>query len=279
MGFESGIRIGEEVSNHDIVTKFRCGNMGGMRRSKETGTLVIISDDTKKLYHDTWIDGTLHYTGMGKIGDQTLVGNQNGTLYNSKTNGVEVHLFEVMRKAVYVYRGVVALAGKPYQTQQVDNNGQMRKVWIFPVKPIDATIRVIENPVEKDVIKLSNRELARRFEINKGTKLTKRSEVTIYYRDPYLKAMVKRLADGKCQWCGEKAPFLDKNNEPYLEEHHVKQLADGGKDVIENVVAICPNCHRKAHILHEQENILVLEKIAEQNKNKLKRMLAYDGKR
>lgn len=49
--------------------------------------------------------------------------------------------------------------------------------------------------------------------------------------------------------CGEKAPFYDRNNEPYLEEHHVKQLAKGGSDTMDNVVAICPNCHRRVHVL------------------------------
>ena len=75
--------------------------MGGMRRSKRTNTLVIISDDTKDLYRDVWRDGILHYTGMGKVGDQVLEGNQNRTLYYSEDNGVEIHLFEVFDKGVY----------------------------------------------------------------------------------------------------------------------------------------------------------------------------------
>jgi 5-methylcytosine-specific restriction endonuclease McrA len=29
--------------------------------------------------------------------------------------------------------------------------------------------------------------------------------------------------------------------------HHVKQLAHGGEDTVENAIAVCPNCHRKAH--------------------------------
>ena len=105
MVFDPGISIGAELTNEEMRTLFRCGNMGGMRRSKQTGTLVIISDDTKGLYRDVWKNGVLHYTGMGKVGDQVLEGNQNGTLFYSDTNGVEVHLFEVLEKAVYTYRG------------------------------------------------------------------------------------------------------------------------------------------------------------------------------
>lgn len=61
----SDLKIGDIVTNKDICEAFHCGNMGGMRRSKATGTLVIISDHTK-MYDDKWYGDELHYTGMGK---------------------------------------------------------------------------------------------------------------------------------------------------------------------------------------------------------------------
>ena len=42
--FDPNLRIGRILKNDDIVELFRCGNMGGMRRSKTTNTLVLISD-------------------------------------------------------------------------------------------------------------------------------------------------------------------------------------------------------------------------------------------
>ena len=42
--FNPGLKIGQIVKNADIVEIFKCGNMGGMRRSRTTNTLVIISD-------------------------------------------------------------------------------------------------------------------------------------------------------------------------------------------------------------------------------------------
>jgi 5-methylcytosine-specific restriction protein A len=39
--------------------------------------------------------------------------------------------------------------------------------------------------------------------------------------------------------------FTDKT--PYLEVHHKVQLAAGGEDVVENAIALCPNCHRREH--------------------------------
>ena len=80
MAFNPGLSIGQILKNADIVEKFKCGNMGGMRRSKTTDTLVIVSDYTKGIYHDKWIGGVLHYTGMGKNGDQDINWAQNATL-------------------------------------------------------------------------------------------------------------------------------------------------------------------------------------------------------
>lgn len=42
---------------------------------------------------------------------------------------------------------------------------------------------------------------------------------------------------------------MNKQGEPYLETHHIVWLARGGEDSIENTVALCPNCHKKMHVL------------------------------
>ncbi|WP_428946851.1 HNH endonuclease [Acidithiobacillus ferrooxidans] len=73
-------------------------------------------------------------------------------------------------------------------------------------------------------------------------------EVVAYERNPDVVAEVLTRADGKCEACKKPAPFLRRSNgKPYLEVHHVMQLADGGDDTVENAIAVCPNCHRKAH--------------------------------
>ncbi len=277
MEFNPGINIGDHLTNNELCQLFKCGNMGGMRRSKKTGTLVIISDHTKNFYHDEWKDGVLHYTGMGKNGDQVLVGNQNGTLYHSDTNGVNVHLFEVLEKSVYTYKGIVKLAAQPYQAAQETFDGEMRSVWIFPVKPVlDIEEWAIE-VMEKEAVTLSNTELYKRVKAVKCESRKPRTvETKVYDRDPYLKELVKRIAEGKCQYCGETAPFIDKNGEPYLEEHHVTWLARGGSDTIDNVVAVCPNCHTKAHVLDDDITKITLEEVAKQNVKRLKRLLAYE---
>ena len=68
----------------------------------------------------------------------------------------------------------------------------------------------------------------------------------------------KVKANGICQLCETPAPFKDNNNDPFLEAHHIIWLSKGGLDTIENTVALCPNCHRKMHIINERQDILFL---------------------
>lgn len=71
----------------------------------------------------------------------------------------------------------------------------------------------------------------------------------------------KRRASGRCQLCGSLAPFIDQYGNPYLESHHVIWLADGGSDSVDNVVALCPNCHRKMHSLNLEEDVQTLLRV------------------
>lgn len=68
-----------------------------------------------------------------------------------------------------------------------------------------------------------------------------------YYRSTPVKEYAKARADGRCECCGEPAPFDDKESEPYLEVHHVDELGEGGTDRPDRVVAVCPNCHMCIH--------------------------------
>ena len=158
MAFNPGLNIGQILKNADIIEKFKCGNMGGMRRSKTTNTLVIVSDYTKGLYNDKWIGGVLHYTGMGKNGDQDINFAQNATLAASGYNGVDVHLFEVIDEGEYIYCGRIELVDKPYTDIQPGEDGVPRKVWMFPIRPVpDNDVKKPPMFVFKDMDDFNNR--------------------------------------------------------------------------------------------------------------------------
>lgn len=60
-------------------------------------------------------------------------------------------------------------------------------------------------------------------------------------------AYVLRRARGHCEGCKTRAPFLKPGRTPYLEPHHTARLADDGPDHPATIIALCPNCHRRAH--------------------------------
>ena len=269
MSYLPSFSINSVVRNSDIVKEFKCGNMGGMRRSRQTNTLVIISDYTKGLYEDKWHGDILHYTGMGKSGDQDLSFMQNKTLYESKSNGIDVHLFEVLQAGQYIYKGTVDLCEEPYQEIQDGEDGKSRKVWMFPVKLRSGEILIDENILQehedrkiRQARKMSTAELENRAKNNQGENVSVRNvKSTSYIRDPYVSEYAKRIAEGKCRLCGGNAPFSDREGKPYLETHHIDWLSKGGADTIENTVALCPNCHRKMHIINSEKDVQKLKGI------------------
>lgn len=68
-----------------------------------------------------------------------------------------------------------------------------------------------------------------------------------FARSPAVVAEVLRIAAGRCELCECAAPFLRADGSPYLEVHHVRTLAEGGADTVDNAVALCPTCHRLLH--------------------------------
>lgn len=77
--------------------------------------------------------------------------------------------------------------------------------------------------------------------------------------DPRVRVSVMRRASGKCELCGRAAPFLTREGQPYLEIHYIVPLTLGGKDVLANAVALCPNCHRKIEVVPTSQDLQKLQ--------------------
>jgi len=119
---------------------------------------------------------------------------------------------------------------------------------------IEGIIAELENIEPSHMASFESHIQVAREHIKKGKQPTgnpkpqkKRVESTDFVRDPAVIAWVLENANGICEGCGKKAPFMRPDGTPYLEVHHVWRLADGGPDVIENAVALCPDCHREMH--------------------------------
>ena len=91
-----------------------------------------------------------------------------------------------------------------------------------------------------------------------GIKIPKKKNVSAeqIIRDPEVHAWILYNSKWICECCNKPSPFFKIDGKGYLEVHHLKRLADGGSDTIENAIAVCPNCHRELHYGENRNKIL-----------------------
>ncbi len=134
----------------------------------------------------------------------------------------------------------------------------IRKVWLFKKLATNQTID------SKRAALLADLQNTGRRTDPPGRKTT---TVPTYERDRRVTELAKMMAKGKCRLCRKRGPFQDRVLElPFLAAHHVKRLSAGGRDSIDNTVALCPNCHRKMHLADKddvKDDVVVLRRIGE----------------
>lgn len=120
----------------------------------------------------------------------------------------------------------------------------------------------LQEQTKKDAQSLSDVDLFEKAKQRSSLKPKEHATTTsTYVRDQYVAEASKRRANGICQLCEKPAPFKDKNGKPYLESHHIIWLSIGGSDTLENTVALCPNCHKKMHIVNDQNDVIKLQEL------------------
>jgi 5-methylcytosine-specific restriction enzyme A len=256
---EVPVRAGDIIDNETLRAIFRCSSSGTMRRSPGRNSLVLISDHTWPGCDDKWIAKTFHFTGIGLNGEPGLSFNQNKTLCESNENGTSLFLFEVFEPEHYTYTGEVELADNPYLSRQTDSEKKIRDVTVFPLKIRGNGHPLIPKEAEPETKEVIGPKKAQTLppgqplfpaEYSPGEGGSRGVASQVFDSDEIVAEYAKRRADGICQLCNRPAPFKDRNGEPFLEIHHIVPLAQGGSDIIGNVVALCPNCHRKMHELN-----------------------------
>ncbi len=116
-----------------------------------------------------------------------------------------------------------------------------------------------EEHFRQETERLSVEELTNKIQSLDRSATYKQGTTKYYQRRAIVAEYAKRRANGMCQLCQENAPFVNSRRKPYLEAHHIVWLSRGGDDIPENTAALCPNCHRKMHILNltpDRETIL-----------------------
>ncbi|MDP3397077.1 MAG: HNH endonuclease [Methanoregula sp.] len=254
--FHVPLKPGDTIDNETLRAIFHCSPEGTMRHSPKTGSLVLVSDHTRLPYEDAWVNNFFHYTGRGLGGKEGIALPENKMLVDAKTHGVRLCLFEVFETGHYVYMGEVEPSDKPFLSRQTDIEKMIREVYIFPLKLVGHK----RPPLHHRDLEETKKELARRKADTsaspgttapyslKGRRMLGET-LPVLKREPLVPAPAQRETRGICQLCNQPAPFSTVHGEPYLETHHIRWLSRGGEDVIENTVFLCPNCHRKMHVL------------------------------
>lgn len=104
-------------------------------------------------------------------------------------------------------------------------------------------------------LEAANIDELRRVALLKAQPSSTKSQQKVIHRARSLavKLYVLRRANGRCEGCKTLAPFQRADRTPYLEPHHTTRLADDGPDHPAHVIALCPNCHRRAHHAKDAE--------------------------
>ncbi|OPX61938.1 MULTISPECIES: HNH endonuclease signature motif containing protein [unclassified Methanoregula] len=270
--FEVPYSPGDTVDNDTLRTAFRCGPQGAIRRSHGINSLVLVSDHTSSSNEDKWIGKVFHFTGPGSGNERGLSSPLNKTLAGSPESGIRLFLFEVFEDAKYVFIGEAELADSPYRSRQADGGKNPHDVYVFPLKlkgggrpPVtrkDLSKEITGSAQKKGKpLPLPELEFQARYAVKTGGRREVVSEV--FEPDRIVSEYARRRANGTCQLCNQNAPFVTADGEPYLEIHHIIPLIDGGEDVIGNVVALCPNCHRKMHLLNLPPDVALLKRRTE----------------
>lgn len=116
----------------------------------------------------------------------------------------------------------------------------------------ESTSDVVE--LSKRVGALLNGEIHKPYGALKPNKISIQSKV--YARSPAVVAYILQESKGSCEACFQSAPFISDAGKPFLEVHHIVPLSDGGPDIPENCVALCPNCHRAMHYALNRKELM-----------------------
>ncbi|WP_433581272.1 NUDIX domain-containing protein [Paenibacillus amylolyticus] len=181
----------------------------------------------------------------------------NRSIINSPKYKTPIYVFEKVNTKCTL-KGI-------YQYVKDEHDPSIDSRWfiLHKVSSFETDKIVTQNEYEHEVSKqvdISKRRIKeeRRSRLQNAAKAPDTVTVTSkqFVRNGDVIVEVLERAKGVCEQCKKPAPFLRKDLTPYLEVHHIKPLAEGGEDTVENAIAICPNCHRAAH--HAAEVVTVI---------------------
>src|SRR5690606_9904068 len=114
----------------------------------------------------------------------------------------------------------------------------------------------------------------------KAILIDNKSNRKVIRRDHSLAKAAIHISAFKCELDETHQTFLNKDNKPYMEAHHFIPLTyqntlsywqnfERNIDCVENIVSLCPNCHRMIHQANNETKKEILNKLFIKQKEKL----------
>ncbi len=243
---------GELYSRKEIHDQFGGQRQYGISTPEDKNYMFLFTGEAGEQYgyKDEWTDdGIFLYSGEGQKGDMGYI-RGNLQILNHITNGRDLYLFKYIETGLVRFIGQMICTGH-HETIGKDIDGKDRKVIIFELTPIDRFDKLDDY---YDDEKFSNMweqslDVLRENAIKSSSigQSPRERKSNVFNRSESIKIYINRRAKGICEACEKPAPFVSKTDKPYLETHHIRRLTDGGPDHPNYVIALCPNCHRRAH--------------------------------
>lgn len=257
----------------EIHNRYGGQERGGISTPAKFPYIFIFTGDSGEPYGYTDgynKEGVFNYTGEGQEGDMKMT-KGNLAIRDHQKNGKRIYLFEKVGSG-YNFVGPCNYIDDRIEKLR-DRNSELRDAIVFRLdvnntEERTSSINLVEAPKAVYVTKPSKGKTLKQLrEIALSSTPTHTSTQekiqSIQNRSTAIKLYAKKRASGICEGCNETAPFETKSG-PYLEVHHLTRLADGGADLPQNVIALCPTCHRKAHysLDYLEFNSKLIDKVA-----------------
>ncbi len=250
---ELQFEVGREYNRRrDIHAPFGGQAQSGIATPSQHRAVFLFTGDGGDAfgYEDRFRDdGVFLYTGEGQNGDMKFE-RGNAAIRDSESLGKQLFLFEQTKKGLVRFMGLARYLGH-HKEERRDSTGSMRQAIVFELE-VEVNFTSVTEGLSDGPLVLPKAktlaELRAALSLRAPSNLTPEQRVTlVHYRAEAVKKYVFARADGRCEGCGNDAPFKNRKKQPYLEPHHTTRRADGGPDTPEHVIALCPNCHRRVH--------------------------------
>ena len=233
-----GATVEEYTAIQPIESKYDYFRTGNPR----TSIVVVIVE--------THVYGVYRVTGIEAEGTNYSIGSDAFKRFDEKRDKDEIrcrrfHLEPVT--SISVGLQVYGWEKRERTPVQRCDDSFFDEIEVYPTELKESTEELFNAQVEASLRDTSDVRM-KRLADTKGIPTRVKLTTFAFVRNPDVVAEALVRANGACQACRNHAPFIRRSDSsPYLEVHHNRPLAQGGKDIIENAIALCPNCHRKAH--------------------------------